>query len=187
MKFLDVLDNQKLWSVVYEGESVDALTNTLSEWMDPGYLFSFFSENLSDLGAFFHITNVDQAIYDTLSDAASLTCLIMDISPSANLDELFRPLENSRMKEMILSKEKAKGNRVSGHPSWLRIYAIKLEKNIYLITGGAIKLTHYMCERQHTLNELTKMESVRNYLIEKGIFDTEGLLSYNKEEDNERN
>ena len=31
------------------------------------------------------------------------------------------------------------------------------------------------------------MESVRNYLIEKGIFDTEGLLSYNKEEDNERN
>ena len=37
-----------------------------------------------------------------------LQCLIMDISPNANLDKIFRPLENSHTSEMLLSKEKAR-------------------------------------------------------------------------------
>ena len=40
------------------------------------------------------------------------------------------------------------------------IYAIKLEPGIYVITGGAIKLTRTMQEREHTLRELAKMEKV---------------------------
>lgn len=87
----------------------------------------------------------------------------------ANLDELFRPLENQRIREMILSREKAKGKRQSTHSSWLRIY---------LITGGAIKLTHLMAEREHTLNELKKMEMVRNYLLDNGIVDADGIKEY---------
>lgn len=76
---------------------------------------------------------------------------------------------------MLLSREKAKGKRQSSHNSWLRIYAIKLDKGIYLITGGAIKLTHLMSEREHTLNELKKMEMVRNYLLDSGIVDADGI------------
>ena len=133
---------------------------------------------MDDLARYFHITNLDLAIYDTITDAASLSCLIMDISPEANLDTLFRPLENSRIKEMLLSREKARGLRQSNHPSWLRIYAIKLENGIYLITGGAIKLTHLMSERQHTLDQLMNMEKVRNYLIDAGVCDCEGLKDY---------
>ena len=76
---------------------------------------------------------------------------------------------------MVLSREKAKGKRTSGHSSWLRLYAIKLEDGIYLITGGAIKLTYYMPERQHTLFELERLEKVRNYLLENGITDADGL------------
>ena len=102
----------------------------------------------------------------------------MDIKPDANLDRLFRPLDNSSMSEMVLSKEKAKGHRVSGHASWLRIYAIKLDSGIYLVTGGAIKLTHLMEERSHTLEQLTRMETVRNYLIENSIFDSDGIKDY---------
>lgn len=55
------------------------------------------------------------------------------------------------------------------------IYAIKLEKGTYLITGGAIKLTPLMAEREHTLNELRKMEMVRNHLINNGIVDVDGI------------
>ena len=54
------------------------------------------------------------------------------------------------MKEMLLSREKAKGKRTSAHASWLRLYAIKLDPNIYLITGGAMKLTPTMQERTHS-------------------------------------
>ena len=175
MRFEDILHNGRLWAVVYDGDAQDILTKTFANWLDPGFLEDFFSRNAGDLEEYFHITNLDQAIYDTIADAASLSCLILDIRPDANLDCLFRPLENQRIREMLLSREKAKGKRAATHNSWLRIYAIKLEKGIYLITGGAIKLTHLMAEREHTLNELKIMEMVRNYLLENGIIDADGI------------
>lgn len=63
-------------------------------------------------------------------------------------------------------------------PTWLRIYAIKLEPGCYIITGGAIKLTRTMQERAHTLAELNKMEQVRNFLLDGGAIDTEGFVDY---------
>lgn len=128
MKFVDILQNGKLWAVVYEGDEQDILSKTFGNWMDPGYL-----------------------------------------------DYLFRPLENQRIHEMLLSREKAKGKRSSTHNSWLRIYAIKLDAGTYLVTGGAIKLTHLMAKREHTLNELRKMEMVRNYLLDNGVRDADGI------------
>lgn len=175
MTFEDILHNGKLWAVVYDGDTQDILTKTFDSWLDPGYLEVFFRKNIKDLETYFHITNLDIAIYDTITDAASLSCLMLDIRPEANLDYLFRPLENQRSHEMLLSKEKAKAKRQSSHPSWLRIYAIKLDKGAYLITGGAIKLTHRMEEREHTLNELKRMEMVRNHLLNTGIIDANGM------------
>ena len=43
------------------------------------------------------------------------------------------------------------------------------------MTVGAIKLTATMQERQHTLDELKKMDSVRTFLLNENIFDAEGL------------
>ena len=68
------------------------------------------------------------------------------------------------------------------HPSWLRIYAIRVELGVYLITGGAIKLTATMGERSHTLAELAKMERVRNYLLDNGVYDLDGLNDYKEYE-----
>lgn len=34
MKFVDVLKNGHLWSVIYPGEDVDVLTKTFRNWMD---------------------------------------------------------------------------------------------------------------------------------------------------------
>ena len=76
---------------------------------------------------------------------------------------------------VVLGKEKAKGGQRRGHGSWLRLYAIRFQKNSYLITGGAIKLTRTMQEREHTLAELQKLELVRNFLISEGAFDLDGF------------
>lgn len=136
----------------------------------------FFSEQAVDLRQYFRIVNIDDAIFDTVSDAVRMQSLILDISPDADLDAVFKPLHNSRTAEMLLGKEKAKGFRTSGHPSWLRLYAIKLQPQTYVITGGAIKLTYTMNERQHTLMELNRMEMVRNFLIESGVVDLDGIF-----------
>lgn len=131
MKFVSI-NGERIWSVIYDGESVDALTRLFRDWNDLDFLEEFFTKNSVDLASYFRIT------------------------------------------EMLLGREKARGRR-RAHDSWLRIYALKLEQNTYLITGGAIKLTRTMEEREHTLAELRKMELVRNFLIEQGAVDIDGL------------
>ena len=183
MRFEDLLGDGRLWGTIYEGKEKDALSELFEKWEDVHWLKDFFDANLKDLEAYFHITDVNRAIYDTLDDASELRCLIFDIKPEENLEHLFRHLENYRSFEMILGKEKAKGKAIhTDHPSWLRIYALRLEKDAYLITGGAIKLTYKMEERTHTLEELQKMELVRNFLLENGAHDLESFIEFNLEE-----
>lgn len=107
-----------------------------------------------------------------------LECVMMDLVPDANLDLPFKHLENSRFSEMIMGREKAYGEGCYRHQSWLRIYAIKIEHGVYLVTGGAIKLTATMGERRHTLEELAKLERVRNYLLDNGVYDLDGFNDY---------
>lgn len=142
------------------------------------WLRSFFKDNVDDLASYFKITDVNQAIYDTIEDSERLQCLIMDISPDADLNKIFRHLENSRTSEMLLGKEKARQLNTPRHVSWLRVYAVKLEPGIYVITGGAIKLTRTMQEREHTLVELARMEKVRRFLLDNGIADKDSFVDY---------
>ena len=79
---------------------------------------------------------------------------------------------------MLLGKEKARLRNTPRHASWLRIYAIKLEPGIYVVTGGAIKLTRTMQEREHTLKELVRMEKVRRFLLDNDIADRESFVDY---------
>jgi len=102
----------------------------------------------------------------------------MDISPETDLSKIFRPLDNNQASDMMLQKEKARLKRKYGHSSWLRLYAIKLIQGNYIITGGAIKLTATMQEREHTRQELVKIDRVRRYLLEEGIIDDEGFIEY---------
>lgn len=175
MKFDKILEDGRLWAVQYDECPTNALQMIFDQWEDILWLHDFFNENINDLSNYFKITDVNQAIFDTLSDRERLQCLILDISPDANLDKLFRPLHNSRTHEMLLGLEKARLKNTQHHASWLRIYAIKLEPGIFVVTGGAIKLTATMQEREHTLNELYKMEKVRQHLLSENVIDADGF------------
>jgi len=177
MKFEKIIDD-KLWAVWYDNETMNSLHTVFEKWNDPEWLVDFFLQNLSDLEVNFKITDVNQAIFDTIEDNHKIQCLILDVSPESDLDCLFRPLENNRTGEMILGREKSRLHGRRQHASWLRLYAIKLEPGCYIITGGAIKLTRTMQERAHTLEELNKMENVRNFLINEGVLDADGFSDY---------
>ena len=178
MTFDKILDNNTLWAVRYDDMADNALKTLFDQWSNPEWLVHFFLDNIADLESYFKITDINQAIYDTIDDNQRIQCLILDISPEADLDKLFHPLENSRTNEMLLSKEKARIKNRPQHASWLRIYAIKLEPGCYIITGGAIKLTRTMQEREHTLKELNNMELVRNYLISNQAIDADGFVDF---------
>lgn len=180
MDFERILENGRLWAVVYEKDGMNILDKVFTQWNDFQWLREFFTKHAEDLSSYFHITDIDKAIFETVDDANDLECLILDLKPNANLDELFRPLVNTSAAEMVLSQEKAKG-RGNKHKSWLRLYAIRLESGRFIITGGAIKLTHFMQDREHTLFELNRLNKVRDYLISLGIFDYQGFENYNDE------
>ena len=177
MTFDKVIEDGRLWAVRYDNDKENALQRVMSQWSDAEWLADFFTQNIDDLISYFKITNIEDAIFQTMEDRDELACIIMDISPDANLDQFFRPLDNNRIREMLLGKEKGRPHR----KSWLRLYAIKLTTGIYIITGGAIKLTHTMQEREHTLQELERMEKVRNFLIREGVFDENSFVDYQKE------
>lgn len=181
MKFDKILKNNKLWAVRYDGDDDNVLQKIFEQWSNPIWLVDFFTENMTDLESYFKITDLNKAIFDTIDDSNKLQCLILDITPDADLDRIFRPLENNRTNEIVLGKEKAKLKKSPSHASWLRLYAIKLEPGCYIITGGAIKLTKKMEERSHTLQELKRMERVRNLLIDAGVVDNVGFSEYTSE------
>lgn len=107
MTYDSITEDGRLWAVKYDDCAENVLYMLFEQWNDVTWLYQFFKENMDDLMSYFKITDVNEAIYDTIEDSERLQCLIMDISPDADLDRLFRPLENSRFADMLLGKEKA--------------------------------------------------------------------------------
>ena len=87
MTFDLITENEKLWAVRYDDCLDNVLDSILGQWNDVVWLRNFFKANLEDLTSYFKITDVNQAIYDTIDDSERLQCLIMDISPEADLDK----------------------------------------------------------------------------------------------------
>ncbi len=181
--FDDITSDGRLWAVRYVGDEDNILDKLFSQWDDVEWLRTFFKENITDLQSYFKIYDVEIAIDKTAEDSDILQRKILDISPDANLDELFRPLNNFQFSELTLNREKANPKTLTHRKSWLRIYALKLEDGCYIITGGAIKLTKTMQEREHTLEELLRQERVRNFLLSNRIIDTESFVEYLSEID----
>ena len=118
---------------------------------------------------------IKYAIFKTYAHAQEFEQYLLDLSDqseeaqSSGLEEVFRQLDNLQFQNETLGKNKAKA-------SWLRLYALRVDRNVYIITGGAIKLTQLMQEREHTNHELEKIAICRDYLLSQGIVDVDGVI-----------
>lgn len=179
--YYKITEDDRIWAVRYNGEEDNELYKLFDNWNDVSFLRSFFIKHKDDLLKNFKVSNVDDAIQDTLDDASELQAVILDFDEVADLDSFFQPLSDGSP-DYYLERSKGKGEKRKGHASWLRIYALKIKENSYLITGGAIKLTHQMREAEHTMKELNKLYSVRESLYkEEGIVDGDGFEEYIKD------
>jgi len=151
-----------LYAVKYADEQPDELECIFVEWSDVQILFDFFDEHEQDL-AYFNLTK-EIAVKETICEAKQFRKELLKCKDSPEMAiGLFEKLSYNNAYELLL-KQKSKRK-------WLRIYAIRIEENCFLITGGAIKLTQTMNERKHTNDELVKLERVRNYLTDNNVFD----------------
>ena len=177
MEFVRIIDGyDHIWAVKHPEVDLDELSTLFKKWTNGEFLFDFFMENFDDLKEFFHIERIDEAINDTFEDADDLQELILDFPYTENLDELFTPLDITDSRTRELSREKARNWDRQRHASWLRIYAVRLEPNVYVVTGGAIKLTRTMQDREHTMIELKKLNNCKAYLKGNGVFDQDSFV-----------
>ena len=183
MEFVRVIKGYNhLWAVKNPDKELDELTSLFKQWNDANYLFKFFRDNIDDLKSYFKIERVSQAIQDTFEDSDALEELILTFPYTEELDTLFKPLDVTDTKSMELTRQKARNWERERHDSWLRIYAIRLEPNVYVVTGGAIKLTRAMQDKEHTMIELNKLNKCKEFLKHNGVFDKDSFIDLNMEE-----
>lgn len=158
----------------YSNDLPDELERIFDQWEDPIYLSEFFEENEKDIDV-----SIDYAIFKVRSEAKYLRKKLLELTKTKpiRLNELFKNLDNNETTPRLLSPQKAP-NR------WLRIYAIRIDENVYLITGGTIKLDggaiaannqYQMQDRNHTNEELKKINRCRDYLLHEGVIDEESF------------
>lgn len=168
-----------LFAVRFNKGEDDEFNHLFECWNDVEFLEEFFENNKADLESGFYNNHVvEHAVKRTKEEAQLLEDDLMELSRRSklgekpDLDDLFKPLHNKDRFFMELHKTKAKGGY---NNSWLRIYAIRIDTNTYVITGGGIKLTKTMNDREHLINELEKLTMVKGWLEENGFLDQKSV------------
>jgi hypothetical protein len=170
----DGKEEEGVWALKYEGKPKDELRAIFDLWLDPEYMDQFCQENLELIRTAFGKPVSLQWVVNALMDEAEelydlLFALATRTPPGTHLQELFKPLHNadSRLTVLQLSKGSIR-NQTIKNPK-LRIYAIRIAGNAYVVTGGAIKLTRTMAEGVSTSEQLRRLLAVRDWLKDNGI------------------
>jgi hypothetical protein len=161
-----------LYSFQFGSYPHDEFKRVFREWNDIVYLEDFFENNLQNLKQYPYGSHptVEGAAFDTIDYAEELETKIhqaiqnVKLGKSSDLDSLFELLDDRKANYTVIDETKAK-------KKWLRLYAIRVAKNKYIITGGAIKLTHKMNQGINTKNELTVLKYCHKFLNDNGIID----------------
>jgi hypothetical protein len=171
-----------LWSAHLDGEERSEFERFFDQVNDSEWLFNFFNQNKSDLhGGFFGSLSIKGAVSRTLEEAEEMEDILFDLSEQGfvgeggSLQHVFKPLNNFEYAITLHQKSKARIRK-----GWLRLYAIRLAENCYLVTGGAIKLTADM-KRGHLQDELNKLDQAKQFLRSNGIDYPEDLNRYKDE------
>ncbi len=164
-----------LFSVHFSGQPQDEFRSLFDFWSDPELLEDFFEQNRADLAQDrYQHPSVEDAVLWTIEESQILQKVLYERAlqgqedPYNTLQKLFKPLGPKDSRSLSYQRNKVYGRR---HKGWLRIYAIRLNPNTFVVTGGAIKLTQLMQDRDHTQNELVKLEKVKQFLKSNGIDD----------------
>lgn len=168
-----------LYSIRYDTEQIE-FNKLFQEWEDVEWLLSFFEIHSSEMAFEFwgNFTDPEVASARTLEEAYDLEALIKQLlyntrnNSDPNLDSFFKPLGGEYAYIWDYLPVKAYG---TSSPSLLRLYAIKLSPNCYIVTGGGVKYCKKMENSPELKEELKKINQVRTFLIENAIIDSEDI------------
>jgi len=182
--FVQENKREGLFSIHLDNEREDEATKCIEHWLlNSQYLYDFFTLHQDDLNSGYYgkAISIPEAINYTQIEAEYLFAKLERLAISGtnkgndNLSTAFQPLRDLDYTQTLLQQVKAK---TKIKKKWLRIYAIKIGPNTFIVTGGAIKLVGKMKEKNHLLKEKQKLDDIKYYLKEEGILDQDNFEVY---------
>jgi hypothetical protein len=154
-----------LFAMQYKGSSLNELARLIALWNDPKYIEQWLWVNQNDFAS----SDLDEIASRLIEDALTMEEMVLE-ALDIGLDTVFRPLHNLKSAQLFISKEKLRRN-------YFRLYAIRIDENCYVITGGAIKapMVLKMQERDFLQHELDKLDKVHDFLKNHQIIDKESF------------
>lgn len=159
---------KNLFAFHYENECDNELARLLEQWNDAHWLYEFGKQNGMNN---FEISDFSEEIYSNMNEMEDMFARIEN--GSSKLNELFMPLDDthSGTGELVFQKGKLRKNI-------LRLYALKVDDECYVITGGAIKMSQTMQGHPDTAKELPKLTKARDYLESNDVFDDDSFYEF---------
>ena len=174
-----------LYSIQFDEEDLNEYARVFKEWHDLDYLEKFFTDNASFINtpiwknAGLDPDNPEASAQKVLDEAEELESYIEELvkniksGTKPDFDEYFHFLDGKYKCVWTLEPMKSYG---TCRPSLLRLYAIKLESNCYLIVYGGIKLGNTIQNSPILKDKVfNKIDHVLNYLKANGIEDSSDI------------
>jgi len=168
----EVIDTS-LYAVQWKGAKLHSLDEMATQLKDAEWLYEYFEKNEKKL-VYFGRPSIDQAVLDTRRAANTMLEQLSHYSKngekgkSPDLDSLFKPLHKPEFYHVpgYHTDFKAKGNV---RAPWIRVYAVRCDINLYVITGFGIKLVRKMDEDPFLEREKHKLQIATEYLKGEGF------------------
>ncbi len=170
-----------IYSIHYDAEEDNEYDRLFDAWNDPEYVTGFMCDNQDYLQSdtWIQIQNPEDAAKQVMSEAEELENQFEALADNSDngtkpdFDSLFHYLEGKYKYELEIAAMKSYGPY---RPSLLRMYAIRMKPNCYLITGGGIKLAKKIQDSPELKDHaLQNIDRVKDYLLRNGISDSNDI------------
>lgn len=161
-----------LYAFKFNNKNLDEYRLGIDQWNDIDYLKSFHKNNIGYIKGNIHYPDPNLLGFVNLitTNAEIFDDEIIAAAETENLVDYFECLTRTHNFREILPHKKSRQNV-------LRFYGIMLGE-VIIITGSAIKLTERMEDHPDTAQQLIKLASVQDFLIENEIRDEDSFFEY---------
>ncbi len=173
-----------LFAVKFDDKDQDEYEAAFLLWRDLDYLVDFFDENRELLETeFWHnalsSTDSEDLAQEVVSESFDFERHIKQLAANTannerpDFDEFFKELGGQYK---FLCEHVPHKSYGTASPTMLRLYAIRINANCYVVVHGGIKLTKQIQDTPQLRKELfSKIDNVLRFFKANGIIDTEDL------------
>lgn len=165
-----------IYSIKYDGQEFNEYERLLGDWRDVDKMMAFFEKYKDFLNTdiWVDISGPEAAVEQVTEEADELEILLSKIFKNTKVDKkpdfdsFFKYLNGKYKFEFEYIPMKSYGVR---NPSLIRMYAIKMSDNKYIITGGGIKLCKKIQDSPDLQDHVFQnIDAVISWLKRNGIY-----------------